>query len=91
MKKRLTFKNIIIISLVAYSIFSVVSQQLKIKNIKKEIVKQQDQLEVLKEKNQKLQDEVELSKSDLYIEKMARERLGYIKKQETPVIDSAKK
>ena len=29
-----------------------------------------------------------MSKSDMYIEKLARERLGLIKQGETPVIDS---
>jgi cell division protein FtsB len=41
------------------------------------------------EKNQKLKDEVKMSKSDFYIEKLARERLGLIKPGETPVIDSS--
>lgn len=40
-------------------------------------------------KNQKLKDEVNMSKSDSYIEKLARERLGLIKPGETPVIDSS--
>lgn len=42
------------------------------------------------EKNQILKDEVKMSKSDSYIEKLARERLGLIKPGETPVIDSSK-
>lgn len=48
---------------------------------------QQEELSA-KEKNQKLQDEIKMSKSDAYIEKLARERLGLIKEGETPVIDS---
>jgi cell division protein FtsB len=41
------------------------------------------------EKNQKLKDEVKMSKTDSYIEKLARERLGLLKPGETPVIDSS--
>lgn len=43
----------------------------------------------LKEENIKLQDEIELSKTDKYIEKLAREKLGLIKDGETPVIDES--
>lgn len=43
----------------------------------------------LKEENKELQDEVELSKTDKYIEKLAREKLGLIKEGETPVIDNS--
>ena len=49
---------------------------------------EQDEQSVL-DKNQKLKDEVKMSKSDSYIEKLARERLGLIKPGETPVIDSS--
>ncbi|SFB14170.1 FtsB family cell division protein [Clostridium frigidicarnis] len=88
MKKRLTLKNIIIALLIAYSVISVVNQQVKVNQIKKEMSKEETELDTLKEKNQKLQDEVDLSKTDLYIEKMARERLGYVKGNEIPVINN---
>lgn len=41
-----------------------------------------------KYKNQKLQEEVKMSNSNVYIEKLAREKLGLIKQGETPVIDN---
>lgn len=88
MKKRLTLKNIIIALIIVYSGVSVISQQIKVNQIKKEIAKQETELDNLKEKKQKLQDEVDLSKTTLYIEKMARERLGYVKNDETPVINN---
>lgn len=88
MKKKLTLKNTIISLLVFFSLYSFISQQIKMHKIKNEISKQKAELQILKEKNQKLQDDIDLSNTDLYMEKQARERLGYIKPGETPVIDS---
>ena len=45
------------------------------------------QLEDLKNKNAQLQEEVEFSKTDAYLERMTRERLGYIKPGEVPVLN----
>lgn len=90
MKRRLTLKNLIISMIVLYCVFSFVSQQFKMKRISEDIKKTNIELEAIKQKNQKLQDEVNLSKTDLYSEKLSRERLGYVKPGETPVIDSKK-
>jgi cell division protein FtsB len=56
--------------------------------IKNQIADKKIEESKIKEKYQKLQDEVKMSKTDMYIEKLARERLGLIKQGETPVIDS---
>ncbi|MBU5592094.1 septum formation initiator family protein [Clostridium sp. MSJ-4] len=90
-KKKLTLKSVIIILLLIFSSYTIVSQQLTMKKIKKDISNQQKELELVKEKNQKLKDEFELSNTDLYKEKQVRERLGYVKPGETPVIDSNSK
>lgn len=89
MKKKMSLSRILILAIITYCIISVISQQIKISKIKKEILVQTEELKSVKEANQKLQDEVQLSKtSEAYFEKLARERLGYIKNGETPVIDS---
>lgn len=90
MKRRLTLKNLVISMIVLYCIFSFVDQQFKMKRINEDLRKTNIELEAIKQKNQKLQDEVNLSKTDLYSEKLSRERLGYVKPGETPVIDSKK-
>lgn len=90
MKRKLTFKNLVISMIVFYCIFSFVDQQFKMKRINEDLRKTNIELEAIKQKNQKLQDEVNLSKTDLYSEKLSRERLGYVKPGETPVIDSKK-
>lgn len=86
MKKKLSLKRILIIMASFYVGYILISTQLAMIKIKKEIEVKQQELSKLKEKNQKLQDEVNLSKTDAYIEKLARERLGLIKEGETPVI-----
>lgn len=58
-------------------------------SINRQIGQVEQEEQSVMDKNQKLKDEVKLSKSDSYIEKLARERLGLVKPGETPVIDSS--
>lgn len=87
MKKKLTFKKLIIISLASIFIFSYIKQEIAMHRIEKEIVGKQSQLEEIKQKNERLQDEVDKINSDSsdYLEKLARERLGMIKPGEKVV------
>lgn len=71
-----------------YVLYVFISQQVTMQKIKNQIADKKIEEQKVKDKNQKLQDEVKMSKSDTYIEKLARERLGLIKQGETPVIDS---
>lgn len=73
-----------------YVSYIFVSQQVTMHKIKAETKAKKQELQRASEINQKLQDEVKMSKSDMYIEKLARERLHLIKKDETPVINSKK-
>jgi len=57
-------------------------------SINKQIQQLKQEEQSVQDKNQELKDEVKMSKSDSYIEKLARERLGLVKPGETPVIDS---
>lgn len=91
MKKRgFNLKKVLFIITVVYCCFILITQQIRINKIKKETVSYQSELKLLQVKNQKLQDEVRMSKSEMYIEKLAREKLGLIKPGETPVINSNK-
>lgn len=85
MKKTITLKNIAILILISIFCFSFVRQQLTMKKIEVQINQSQEDLEKLKESNEKLKEEVNLSKTDAYIEKMARERLGMVKPGEKKV------
>lgn len=83
-------KKVIFALVLVYGACILVNQQLKINSIKSETITYQGELKSLQEKNQKLQDEVKMSKSETYIERLAREKLGLIKPGETPVINSNK-
>jgi len=88
MRRKQKFKVIIFLLIFGNICYIFISQQIKMYSIKKQITLQQSEEQVVKQKNQKLQDEIKMSKTDAYIEKLARERLGLIKEGETPVIDS---
>ena len=88
MSRKQKFKIIIFLLIFGNICYIFISQQIKMYSIQKQITLQQREEQVVKEKNQKLQDEIKMSKTDAYIEKLARERLGLIKEGETPVIDS---
>ncbi len=88
MNKKIKGKSVIFVLIVSYVCYIFVSQQITMRNIKNQIADKKIEEQKAKEKNRKLQDEVKMSKSDMYIEKLARERLGLIKKGETPVIDT---
>lgn len=88
MKRKIKGKNVIFVLIVSYVCYIFVSQQITMHNIKNQIADKKIEEQKAKEKNRKLQDEVKMSKSDMYIEKLARERLGLIKQGETPVIDT---
>lgn len=88
-KKQVTLKGIIIISVFVIFIFNYIKQEGTIKKIKQEIITSQSQLEEIKLKNSELQSDLEKVYSDEYIEKLARERLGQIRDGEK-VVNSQK-
>lgn len=89
MKNRFKTKKIILILLVVYICYIFVSQQFTMYNIKRQMNEKRIELDKTKDKHERLQDEVKLSKSNDYIEKLARERLRLIKRGETPVINNS--
>lgn len=88
MKKKLNLGRLFIALFMIFSCYTLIDQQFTINNIKVQSENKKQQFLKLKEKNQKLQDEVKMSKTDMYIEKLARERLELIKKGEIPVINN---
>lgn len=89
MRRKQKFKFIIFLLIFANVCYIFISQQVKMYSINKQIEQMQKEEQSVLGKNQELKDEVKMSKSDSYIEKLARERLGLIKPGETPVIDSS--
>lgn len=87
MKKKVNLKNLIVVVLVTYACYIFINQQITMNGFNREISANKQELLKLKEKNQKLQDEVNMTKTDMYMEKLAREK-NFIKEGETPVINS---
>ncbi len=88
MKRKIKGKNIIFAFLLCYVCYIFINQQVTMHKIKDEVDNKKMEKQKVEEKNKKLQDEVKMSKTDMYIEKLARERLGLTKQGETPVIDT---
>jgi len=90
MKRKQKVKFIIFLLIFVNVCYIFISQQVKMYSINRQIEQMAQEDKSVLDKNLKLKDEVKMSKSDSYIEKLARERLGLIKPGETPVIDSSK-
>ncbi|WP_315117249.1 septum formation initiator family protein [uncultured Clostridium sp.] len=91
MKKLGKLNKIFFFMLAFYVCFILSKQQVAIKNIRAQIDERNLEIEKLEDKNNKLKDEVEMTKSDSYIEKLAREKLNLIKPGESAVINSTSK
>jgi len=90
MKKKFSIKSVILVFVLVYVCYLLIAQQATMSRQKKELQKYNVELQKKKEEKKVLQDEVELSKTDKYIEKLAREILGLVKEGETPVMDNKK-
>lgn len=88
MKKKFNIKSLVLIFVLVYVSYLFIQQQATMGRQKKELQKYNVELQKKKEEKKTLQDEVELSKTDKYIEKLAREILGLVKEGETPVMDN---
>lgn len=88
MKKKFGIKSVILAFALVYVFYILIQQEVTMVRQKKEIQKYNVELQKKREDNKLLQDEVELSKTDKYLEKLAREILGLVKEGETPVMDN---
>lgn len=86
MKKKFKLKSVITISIVCYVCYILVNQQITIKNKRAQLQQCKLELEEVTKERQRLLDETKMSKSYRYVEKLARERLGFIKQGESAVI-----
>jgi Septum formation initiator. len=88
MKGKKKLRPFLVIVILLYISYIFVRQQITMNNMKKELAEKQNKYNQLTDKNLNLKDELELSKTDAYMEKLARERLGLIKKGEIPVVNN---
>ncbi|AVP55952.1 hypothetical protein K144313037_24310 [Clostridium tetani] len=83
-------KKIICILLTFYVCYIFGKQQIIISNINTQIAEKTLEHEEVKIKNQKMLEEIDMTKTNDYIEKLAREKLGLVKPGENTVVDSKK-
>ena len=88
MKSKIKIKTLLVIVILLYVGYIFVRQQVIMNNMKTELTAKQNKYNQLVGKNLNLKDEVELSKTDAYMEKLARERLGLVRKGEIPVVNN---
>lgn len=87
MKKRFHLRNIIIICFAVYFGYVLISTGISISRLNREISEKNKTLTTVKNDNDKLKEEYKLSKTDSYIERLARQ-IGLVKEEETPVVNN---
>lgn len=88
MKKNKKKRKYIIFFFIVYSLYIFINQQIDLYNVNLNIDRESLNLINQIDENEKLQDELEKVKTKIYYEKLAREKLDFIKKDEVPVINS---
>ena len=91
MKSRFTAKKLVIVTVSVLFVCAFGKQMITNRRLEKEKSQVEQQMKNISQKNVELTEEFKNSKSDSYIEQMARERLGMIKKGEKVIIDSKDK
>ncbi|WP_163195364.1 FtsB family cell division protein [Clostridium thermarum] len=87
-KRKVNLKALLVILSIAYFSIIFIRQEVAATRLNKEIVKANLQLEEIKEQGERLKEQLEMSKinPEGFSERLARERLGLIKENETPVM-----
>lgn len=90
MKKKFKGKNILIVFIIGYVCYILVGQQMTIKNKKQQLKEYKVQLEKVNKQHDSFVDQTKMAKDYRYIEKLARERLDFIKQGENAVMQKEK-
>jgi cell division protein FtsB len=90
MKNKKKINKFIFVVIVIYLGYIFINQQIAINNKKVILTQYETELKEVSEENKNLLDEVKMSNTYKYVEKLARERLGFIKQGETVVISEEK-
>lgn len=87
MKKKLTFKNLIILVLSLIFLFGFVRQERAMNRMNEDKAKEEIKLEKVKEENQRLNEKKNEAESGEYLEQLAREKLNMHKEGEYSVVN----
>ncbi|KOA18771.1 cell division protein FtsL [Clostridium homopropionicum DSM 5847] len=88
--KKSKIKMISVTFILLYVCYILVSQQITIMNKKAQLEDSKLELERVTNENLKLKDEKGMSETDRYMEKLSRERLGFIKQGENVIVEKKK-
>lgn len=86
-KKPVKIKSVIVVLLSVYLAYTLATQYIVIRKSRAQEAAIRAQIEEIKKENERLKEELERIRSDEYIEKVARERLGLIKSGEIMFVD----
>jgi len=79
-------KVMIMLLLIGYFLFKFIDQEFTIQGQMERIDSLKQQIAMVKDENEEIQRQIEYTKTKEYVEKMARERLGWIKEDEIILI-----
>lgn len=86
-KKHLNFKVCFITILIIYISVAIIGQQSKINSLNSKISDVNNKISVKEKEYSELEDQEIVYGSDEYVERVARQRLGYVRPDETVFID----
>lgn len=81
-KKRFNIRTVFVLLFIFYVIYTLGTQQIRIRSLANQEKELEMKLEKLVKKKAALKEEIELLHTDEYIEKVARDELGFVKSGE---------
>lgn len=89
MKKILKFKKAFFMLAIVYVCFILISQQLTMKRQKVDLEIYNNEKEKAEDEGRLLQDKMKMSENKKYIERLGREKFGFVKEGEVVIIDNS--
>ena len=89
MKGKTKLKKMGIVLGMVYVFFTIISQQRIMYRQKNEIIIHKQELKKAKDQNKRIEDEYNICDTELYIERIGREKMGLIKQGEISIIDNS--
>ena len=85
--RRIKIGSLLLAALIIYMSVAIISQQSKLNSLNGEIASMNEQIAEKNREVQAISDEEAMCESDEYIERTAREKLGFVRSDETVFVD----
>ncbi|MBO4897277.1 MAG: septum formation initiator family protein [Clostridia bacterium] len=86
-KRRFNFKSWLVVALAVYMISFMYGQQIQINNLNKSIAETEAMTREKQQKSAEIDDAAEMYSSDEFVERVARDSLGFVRSDETVFVD----